>query len=688
MLEEKLKMEQSKTYTISFAGDTSLGEWHFKRKDKVKLLSRLENDPFSFFSGIKPLIEKSDYFFLNLETVLDDSPNMELKRIKNPYYENPERTIEILKDLGVSAVSLANDRSMGFGIKGLSKTIRKLKKEKIRPLGAAKCKKNASKPYKFYLKGRKGNQYIYLFTGLKVRENHSTNDAFVKTFKPGVSTLPIDEISNIRKKDPKSIIIIFPHWKGYDYKLTSEYNEVKESCRELIDAGANYIFGHGTHMLDNFEYYNGGTIVYSIGNFVFNSPGKYKKLKVTPVSLIVNLEIQETNDGDWDIKEKFHPIMSNNKRTKYHPYKINIGVRDYFTLKDLSNTKNNQLNVIDWINDNTFSSKISKDKATFTTKKLVDEFSKKGIKTKIIKRGSFEALLDDTVVRFISSRPSTESREGRKIIGNKQLTKTLLEKEGLTVAKGKTFNFNQEEDALDYARTFNSVVIKPRHGHQGRGVTVGVSNEEEFSVAWKEALQNKKKHVLIEEEFTGGKELRYLVIGGKYAAAILRIPPSVIGNGIDTIEELIHKKNQQRALNPNLTSKLIKINSHRKSLIKKQGYELQDVLEKDKELLIDSKAGLTSGGEPMDMTDKVHESFKRIAERAATAIPGLEVVGVDLLAKDHSKPATKDNYIVIEINTRPGLGGHLYPVHGTSRNVAKTIVEYMISKYAVNNEIE
>src|SRR5699024_3731486 len=123
--------------------------------------------------------------------------------------------------------------------------------------------------------------------------------------------------------DPESIIVVCPHWQGLDYKWASKHSRIKNRCRTFIDAGANYIFSHGTHMMNDIEQYNGGTIAYSIGNFVFNSPGRYKKLQAPPYSLIVNTEVQEDQNGQWTVKNKFYPILTDNKATNFNVRKIN-----------------------------------------------------------------------------------------------------------------------------------------------------------------------------------------------------------------------------------------------------------------------------------------------------------------------------------------------------------------------------
>src|SRR5690625_1632974 len=346
-------MNSSKRYTISFAGDTSLGEWYIRKPGKEKLIERLENDPLSFFTGVKPLVEKSDYFILNLETVLEDSPKPVLEGKEYPNYDNPARTLGVLKDLGVSAVSLANNHTMDFGEKVLLKTLKRLKKAKIESFGAGKNIKEASAPLKITLKGKKSNKNIYIFTGMRAGKRYRDYGFFADEKKPGVNNLPqkkmSKQISDLRKEDPESIIIVCPHWQGRDYKWASEHHRIKRRSKAFIDAGANYIFGHGPHMANDVIHYNGGTIAYSIGNLVFNSGGRYEKKQAPPYSLVVNMEIQEKTDGTWSVENKFYPIVTDNKATGFNVQPV--GKLELNELIDILHNRST-INLIDNIDSN------------------------------------------------------------------------------------------------------------------------------------------------------------------------------------------------------------------------------------------------------------------------------------------------------------------------------------------------
>jgi len=250
---------------------------------------------------------------------------------------------------------------------------------------------------------------------------------------------------------------------------------------------------------------------------------------------------------------------------------------------------------------------------------------------------------------------------------------------GVSIAKGKFFRINQKKEAEEFALSMKTCVVKPADGNRGKGVTVGVSNKNAFEIAWLNAASLTKDGILIEEQFMGGVEARYLVINNRCVAVIKRIPPHVIGNGFDTVDILINKKNQVRNTNPSLSYRPIIMNQHRISVIQKQGLELDSVPDKDKIVLIDWKAGLSTGADSYDITDEVHPLFKKVAEKISLTVPGLDIIGVDILAHDHFKEPNSSNHIVVEANTRPDIGGHHYPVYGKPRNVSRLIVEHALS---------
>ena len=88
--------------------------------------------------------------------------------------------------------------------------------------------------------------------------------------------------------------------------------------RALIDAGADLVIGHGSHALQEIEHYRGRWIIYSLGNFVFNSPGRYKAEDFPPYSLMAMLELRREGE-EWAYAIRLYPIFSDNRISDYHP---------------------------------------------------------------------------------------------------------------------------------------------------------------------------------------------------------------------------------------------------------------------------------------------------------------------------------------------------------------------------------
>ncbi|QDI91608.1 hypothetical protein EPH95_10885 [Salicibibacter halophilus] len=117
---------------------------------------------------------------------------------------------------------------------------------------------------------------------------------------------------------------------------------------------------------------------------------------------------------------------------------------------------------------------------------------------------------------------------------------------------------------------------------------------------------------------------------------------------------------------------MIKIDLEVKNLIQDAGYTLDSVPKDGERIFLREQSNLSNGGDSLDVTDELTPEMRQIAIDATRAVPGLAQSGVDLLVdQDKSNSGT-----VIEINSRPGLGGHLFPVEGEPRDFAKAFIDY------------
>ena len=111
-------------------------------------------------------------------------------------------------------------------------------------------------------------------------------------------------------------------------------------------------------------------------------------------------------------------------------------------------------------------------------------------------------------------------------------------------------------------------------------------------------------------------------------------------------------------------------------LLRQKKLDLKDILPKGEVLYLKSTANLSMGGIAIDVTDKVHPLVRYMAERISKII-GLNVIGIDIVAKNLDKPISQTGGGVVEVNAAPGLRMHLDPLKGSSINIAKQILDML-----------
>ncbi|UOE93555.1 ATP-grasp domain-containing protein [Alkalihalobacillus sp. LMS39] len=280
----------------------------------------------------------------------------------------------------------------------------------------------------------------------------------------------------------------------------------------------------------------------------------------------------------------------------------------------------------------------------------------------------------NNVYKFKYTRANTVSKEAITTCVNKELTKKALLDANVETPIGKLFkNTASDQDFIYYANEIGyPVVIKPSNGTGGKGVIGNIQSDEELVEGLQYIKEELKiKECIILEKFYKGQDHRFYVVDGKVVAAYKRDPLSVVGNGKDSIRQLLHLKELERKKNPALMTRPIKIDKETTTLLDRMGYTLDTVLKENERVFLKSKNNVTAGGDAIDMTEKVSPKMKALAISAVKAIPTLSHAGVDLIIDEET-----DNGAVIEINSRPHITAHLFPAAGTSRDVPSALIDY------------
>lgn len=277
---------------------------------------------------------------------------------------------------------------------------------------------------------------------------------------------------------------------------------------------------------------------------------------------------------------------------------------------------------------------------------------------------------------FVWQCTSQTSFLGYILSSNKYLAKKLLKENNISVPNGNLFDINKKLEITKFTKKIGyPIVVKQISGTHGDLVFPNITNKKQLNDALKHIAKRKKSKIIIEEHFKG-KEYRLFATKNKFLAATYRIPANVIGDGKNTISNLIKTKNSDPRREDHKNGALIdiKIDSEVKRSLKKYGYTLETILKKGEQVFLRENSNLSTGGDSIDYTDKIHPSVKKIAVKAINSIPGITYAGVDFITKDVIKKQTKNSYRVIELNFTPMLSMHHYPYEGKSRNVAKGIL--------------
>ncbi len=278
-------------------------------------------------------------------------------------------------------------------------------------------------------------------------------------------------------------------------------------------------------------------------------------------------------------------------------------------------------------------------------------------------------------VRFRATMTEKTNSIAVDIAGNKDETKRLLQDAAIPVAKGVTIS--EIGDLPDAIRKVGyPLVFKPLDGNHGRGASINVKTDDAAKAAF-EYAKNYSRKVII-EKFITGYDFRVLVIDHKMVAAALRVPAHVTGNGLQTIQELINKENEDPRRGYGHENVLTEISVDRDTLdlLEKKNYTLESIPAGGEIVYLKSTANLSTGGTSIDVTDLVHPQNVFICERISRVI-GLDICGIDIMAENLTQPLTENGGVVLEVNAAPGFRMHLAPSEGLPRNVAAPVIDML-----------
>ncbi|GEK92087.1 ATP-binding protein [Alkalibacterium kapii] len=327
--------------------------------------------------------------------------------------------------------------------------------------------------------------------------------------------------------------------------------------------------------------------------------------------------------------------------------------------------------------------------------KLEADFKlKEGLKSKLleeaaIKRGyEVERLGFDTMILILEGEKLLfrdmngpfSSAAMMRIVDDKYRARKLIEGANVTVPKSMYLRIYEQDKIKAYANDIGyPIVLKPNNLSRGEGVFTNISDAddlEEHLDKIADLIADPYERILIEKQFSGD-DYRFFVVDGEVKAASKRARANVVGDGKQTVLELINEKNEKRARDRDLKHFLIPTDKEKLGRLFREGRTLESIPKKDEHIIIRDESNIASGGEGIDFMETAHEAFKSIAVRAIQSIPGFHYGGVDIITNDITKEPNADDYVITEVEFSPGPMS-MFHWEGKQRDMANPILDFYL----------
>ena len=237
--------------TLGLAGDVMLGR---------RVNNRITDKGYPYpWGDLLSSIKWPDLTVINLVSILSDQQRAAAKLFV--FKADPDRVLS-LKEAGIDVCVLANSHILDYDVRGMTQTIKVLGDAGVRPVGAGQNLAEAQRPVVLAKKGVR--------VGILACTDDNPDWA-ARRFQPGVFYVDIsntEEVeSAIRALRPQvDLLVLSMHWHAEMHQRPNP--SYVAFAHRMIGAGVDLIYGHGQHIFQGIEVYQGKLILYDTGDFV------------------------------------------------------------------------------------------------------------------------------------------------------------------------------------------------------------------------------------------------------------------------------------------------------------------------------------------------------------------------------------------------------------------------------------
>jgi poly-gamma-glutamate synthesis protein (capsule biosynthesis protein) len=218
-------------------------------------------------NDLKQYLNTFNLRIATLESAIGDNFDFDNEKMKgrmNIIY-SLETDFNIIKDININIVSIANNHIFDLGVDGFRNTIRLLKENNIKYCGAGMNIEEASAPAVIKYE----DKTIAFFAYCKYGTPFIGYVPLATVNTPGINPLIVEKVCFDIKTAKKKYdyVFVLPHW-GREHTFLPPY-ECKTMAYKMIEDGADGVIGGHPHQIQSHITYKKRPIFFSLGNFLF-----------------------------------------------------------------------------------------------------------------------------------------------------------------------------------------------------------------------------------------------------------------------------------------------------------------------------------------------------------------------------------------------------------------------------------
>ncbi len=279
------------TGLFSFIGDCSIGDATQSRSRKTSLTNVIADNGMDYpFSTGAEYFLADDGTFANLEVCFTTQAKLRSTRVFNLLA--PPEYAQCLNEGGIDVVNTVNNHALDFKNAGYTDTMNSLDAANVNHFGTLRPDKEGFD----HITTHEANGIKIGFVGFSYPQNSD-----IKRIQ--------ERVTKLRKEEGCNFVVVSLHW-GRETHLTPNAGQFPYA-KQVIDAGADMVWGHHPHVLQPIYFYKGKPILFSTGNYIFGTMGNADRS-----SGIFQLTVSLNGDGEGHV-DSIHvvPLRTNSSPT-------------------------------------------------------------------------------------------------------------------------------------------------------------------------------------------------------------------------------------------------------------------------------------------------------------------------------------------------------------------------------------